>query len=163
MSVLLQKQTPADSLAAELNLGPLQEPEALPFTFETIGWPILTVVVFVLIVVIAVLAIRKHIRNKYRREALAKLQEIQQKNTAISDAMVLAKRTAIHAFGREKVGKLNGEAWLQFLDDHAKGVQFMAIKTEVLSLMYKDQMPSDAAREKILTNTKNWINHHAVR
>lgn len=165
MSLLLQIN-PTDSLAqavADLNLGPLQEPAAVPFTFETIGWPILAAVILILIVVIAFFQIRKYRRNRYRREALAELQKVTAGEMNLAHCMVLVKRTAIHAFGREKTGKLAGKAWFSFLDENAKNVAFLSLQTEIEALIYKDETPEASAKEKIIKNTKNWITTHAAR
>lgn len=164
MSLLLQITSPADSAAiAELNLGPLQEPEAVGFAFETIGWPILAAVIFVVLLIITFFAIRKHIKNRYRREALEELQQIITGKLPLNHSLVLVKRTAIHAFGREKVGKLVGVEWLQFLDGNAKNVNFLSVQTEVEALIYKDEIPENGAKEKLIVNTKNWIKTHAAR
>ncbi len=163
---LLWQIAPSDSLAqtvAEMNLGPLQEPAAVPFTFDTIGWPILAAVILVLIVTLTFFQIRKHIRNRYRREALAELQKVTAGEMNLTHCMVLVKRTAIHAFGREKTGKLAGKEWFSFLDENAKNVAFLSVQTEVEALIYKDEMPENTAKEKIIKNTKNWIATHAAR
>lgn len=72
-------QQQADSLAQKaelLQLGPLQEPPPVPFTFDTVGWPILVVIIGISLLLIAFFLIRKHIRNRYRRAALQELQLI---------------------------------------------------------------------------------------
>jgi hypothetical protein len=75
-----------------------------------------------LLIVMAILAIRKHNHNRYRREALAELQQVVRGEVDFIHSMVLVKRTAIHAFGRDKVGKLTGTEWFKFLDGHARQV-----------------------------------------
>ena len=164
MSMLLQIASPVDSAAiAGLNIGPLQEPEAVGFTFETIGWPILAAVIFVVILIISFFAISKHIKNRYRREALAELQQVASGQLPLNHSLVLVKRTAIHAFGREKVGKLAGKEWFQFLDENAKNVNFLSVQTEAEALIYKDEALEKQAKEELILNTKNWIKHHAAR
>lgn len=164
MSLLLQIAPAADSLAmASLDLGPLQEPQAVEFTFSTVGWPILAGVILILIVVIAILQIRIYRHDKYRRQALEEWQKVVANEHQLSHCMVLVKRTAIHAFGRDEVGKLAGQEWLQFLDSNAKNVAFQSIHDEVEALIYKDAQPEAGMREAILKNTKNWITTHAAR
>ena len=164
MSLLLQIISPEDSAAiAELNLGSLQEPEAVGFTFETIGWPILAAVIFGVFLIVTFFAIRRHIKNRYRREALAELQQVVLGELPLNHSLVLVKRTAIYAFGREKVGKLAGKEWFQFLDQNAKDVSFLSVQTEVEALIYKDEVPINETKEKLIVNTKNWIKTHASR
>ncbi|WP_417602335.1 DUF4381 domain-containing protein [Owenweeksia hongkongensis] len=165
MSLLLQI-APSDSLTkvvADLNLGPLQEPSDVAFTFETIGWPILAILMLILIIVFSFFQIIKYKRNQYRREALAELKKVTAGEMNLTHCMVLVKRTAIHAFGREKTGKLAGKEWFSFLDENAKNVAFLSVQTEVEALIYKDEMPENTAKEKIIKNTKNWIATHAAR
>jgi hypothetical protein len=163
--LLLQIASHTDSLdqaTVDLNLGPLQEPSAVPFAFSTIGWPILGAVVLVLLIVVATLAIRKYNHNRYRREALAELQQVVRGEIDFVHSMVLVKRTAIHAFGRDKVGKLTGTDWFKFLDGHARQVQFLSIQSEVEGLIYKSETPDQTTRDKIVVNVKNWINTHGA-
>lgn len=165
MILLLQIASDTDSLAqatADLNLGPLQEPSPVTFTFSTIGWPILGTLALILMTVVAILAIRRYKHNRYRREALAELQQVVHGELDFIHSMVLVKRTAIHAFGRDKVAKLTGSDWLKFLDEHARQVQFLSLKSEVEGLIYKSQTPDNITRDKILSNVKNWINNHVA-
>lgn len=157
---------PIDSvaqLAKELNLGPLQEPAAVPFTFETIGWPILVVVVFIMVLLIAFWQIRKYIHNKYRRAALAELQKIESAQKGLSHSFVILKHTAITAYTREKVGNLSGKPWLQFLEESGKNVEFVILEKDIENLIYKGIAPEDEIAQKILLNSKKWIRTHATR
>lgn len=165
ITLLSQIASDTDSLAqavADLNLGPLQEPSAVRFAFSTIGWPILAAVILILMVVVAILTIRKYNQNRYRREALAELQQVVRGELDFVHSMVLVKRTAIHAFGRDKVGNLTGTDWLKFLDQHSRQVQFLSIQSEVEGLIYKSETPDTTTRDKILMNVKNWINSHVA-
>ncbi|WP_417608364.1 DUF4381 domain-containing protein [Owenweeksia hongkongensis] len=165
MSLLLQI-APSDSLTkvvADLNLGPLQEPADVAFTFETIGWPILAIPMLILIIVFSFFQIRKYKRNQYRREALAELKKVASGELDFAHSMVLVKRTAIRAFGREKAGKLVGKEWFTFLDENAKNVGFLSVQTEIEALIYKSEIPEKTIQEKIIVNAKNWISTHVAR
>ncbi|AEV31070.1 hypothetical protein Oweho_0046 [Owenweeksia hongkongensis DSM 17368] len=165
MSLLLQI-APSDSLTtvvADLNLGPLQEPADVAFTFETIGWPILAILMLILIIVFSFFQMRKYKRNQYRREALAELKKVASGELDFAYSMVLVKRTAIQAFGREKAGKLAGKEWFTFLDENAKNVSFLSVLTEIEALIYKSEIPEKTTQEKIIVNAKNWISTHVAR
>ncbi len=157
---------PADSavqLAKELNLGPLQEPVAVPFTFETVGWPILAGIVIIAGLCIAIWQIRKYNRNRYRREALAELEQVSAGQIDLAHSFVILKRTAITAFSREKVGNLAGTAWLQFLEESGKKVELVVFEKDIENLIYKGISPKKSIEERLLLNTEKWIRTHATR
>lgn len=165
MTINLQITTLPDSVlqaASSMDLGPLQEPPPVPFTFETIGWPVLGILLFVLALTLTLIQISKYRHNRYRREALSDLTKIQNGELDLTYCMVLVKRVAIHAFGRMKVGNLSGRQWLEFLDETATDVQFVKVQKEVEALIYQNKTPAKEVTEQILLNTKNWIRNHAT-
>ncbi|WP_229683458.1 DUF4381 domain-containing protein [Echinicola rosea] len=150
-------------IAAGLKLGPLQEPEAVSFTFETIGWPILGGLGLLGIVVLVVLQVRAYHKNRYRREALAELENVASGKRPLFYSFVLLKRTAMHAYGRDTVGQMYGKSWYTFLDKKAQGVGFMALEERIDRLIYQDELPEEQVKTAIITNTKKWIKDHATR
>lgn len=162
-SLQIQQPDSVAQLAADLHLGPLQEPPAVPFTFDTIGWPILAAVIGISLLILAFFQIRKYRRNRYRREALKELQRVEKGELELIQNFVILKRTAIHAFGREAVGRLAGTEWLKFLEDHARGVRFLDFETEIDALIYKNEEPPVDTRSKLVINTQKWIRYHAAR
>jgi len=153
----------ADSISnpmqeADLSSAPLYEPPPVPFTFETIGWPILAGVLLLALLITAIVLIRKHIKNRYRREALRQLETIN--GTAVSSIFVILKRIAIRVFGREKAGSLHGHEWLQFLEKTGKNVQLLPLEKELTSAIYKDAPVGDEVKKKLLFNAKKWIKTH---
>ncbi len=151
------------TLAKELNLGALQEPPAVPFTFEAIGWPMLAGLILIIVILIAFWQIRKYGRNKYRREALTELKEIVEGKRALEHSFVVLKRTAILAYSREKVGYLSGKLWLQFLEKSGKKVEMLVFEKDIKNLIYKGVMPEKNIEQKLLLNTERWIRTHAAR
>lgn len=72
-------------------------------------------------------------RNSYRREALALLQKLrvelehpQRYGEQLPKLPQLLKRTAIAAYGRERVAHLSGDEWLAFLDTSSGSDRFTA-------------------------------------
>ena len=90
-----------------------QEPVPVSMVPQTAGWVVLAVCLVLLILWLAVRAMRRRRANAYRREALALLTEAGDDPTAI--AMIL-KRTALVAYPRARVAGLSGDAWVAFLD-----------------------------------------------
>ncbi|QDH81358.1 DUF4381 domain-containing protein [Echinicola soli] len=167
MSLMVKQDTlTTDSLAqiaASLDMGPLQEPEAVSFTFDTIGWPILGGLVLLGIVVLMVLQVRAYHKNRYRREALSELENVVNGKRPLFYSFVLLKRTAMHAYGRNKVGEMYGKSWYEFLDKKAQGVSFAALQERIDRLIYQDELPEEQVKTAIITNTKKWIKDHVSR
>lgn len=164
MSMLVRQDSLAtDSLvhlAAKLDLGPLQEPSAVPFSFETIGWPILGGLVLLGILIVGFLKVRAYRKNAYRRSALAELERVVSGQSPLVHSLVLLKRTAMHAYGRDQVGNMYGKACYMFLDKKAQGVQFASIYDRIERLVYQEEQPDEQVRKAIISNTKKWIRDH---
>lgn len=159
---ITQPADSTDQLAKELNLGSLLEPASVPFTFETIGWPILAMLIALSILIAAFWQIRKYRHNRYRREALAELHQISAHQKNLCQIFVVLKRTAIVAFTRETVGNLSGKAWLQFLEESGQNIEMLVFEKEIENLIYKDISPEKDVREKLLSNSEKWIRTHAT-
>lgn len=147
-------------------------PEPVSYTPQTVGWWILFGVVGLLF---TWWAWRRYVtwrRNRYRREALIELAEIEQqlnrkleRISALAALSALVKRTAIHAFGRSSVAELSGKVWLEFLDktgatnDFSLGPgrllpEFAYSKQEILNEM------SNETIDQVLIVVKDWIRRH---
>lgn len=151
----------ADSVAqgaTPVQLDDLYEPPPVAFTFETIGWNVLAGVVVVGLFVWGLLSLRAYIKNRYRREAISKISQLQ---GDFNGVLVVLKQVAIYRFGREQVARLTGREWLEFLEDTAKDVQFLAHESKIKSYLY-GQMELDAAiQDQLRSNAIKWIKTHA--
>lgn len=111
-------------------------------------------------------AVRRWQRNAYRREALALLDELADREPG-ADWMVhlaaILKRTALSAFPREQVAALSGAAWLQFLDQTGRTIAFSQGPGQLLAdLTYARQplLPADASA--LLETVRAWIKQHQL-
>ncbi len=153
-----------DSVAAnvtQVKLEGLYEPPPVAFTFETIGWSVLAVLLVLILILIVFFQIRKYIRNKYRREALIELESINGNTTAFNQTFVILKRVAIRVFGREKVGPLYGKEWLGFLEKTGRRVSLVNFEEQIYSSMYNEKELAVKEKEEIILNAKKWIKTHA--
>lgn len=106
-------------------------PQPVSYGPETIGWYILFGLIVLSVTWFMYRRYRYRKTNKYRRWALAELEELLQRmekdkylERGLSEIPVLVKRTAMHYFPRDKVASLSGEKWLKFLDASYGGTGF---------------------------------------
>jgi len=159
-SIVTASDTSANALAS-FEMGKLYEPDPVPFTFETIGWPILGGLIVLGLVIAAYLWYRHYQRNFYRREALKSLDSIRQDQAL--EIFVVLKRTAIHAFGRDKVGPLSGTEWLRFLERTGKNVRLVTQEKSIQTAVYQAAPIAPDVQRQILSNAKQWVRTHAVK
>ncbi|MBD8487321.1 DUF4381 domain-containing protein [Echinicola sp. CAU 1574] len=139
----------------------LYEPEAVKFSFETIGWTVVGVVLLLGILVLIFFGVRSHIKNKYRREALEYIKMLSGEDQRLMEVFVVLKNTAMKAFGRNKVGGLYGHDWLAFLEKTGKQVEFLDRENEFMAALYKNDMLSNEGKNRLLVNAEKWIRTHA--
>ena len=151
-----------------IELSPLMEPSPVEFSMDTIGWKILFVLLLIIIIYSAYKIFLHYKHIKYRRNAVAKIIEISQLSDkeipfVITQIMFQIKQTALQTFGRKKVASLEGEKWLQFLDETANGVNFINYKDVILTSIYKNEISSEMSLDKddFIKNSIKWIKKHA--
>jgi Domain of unknown function (DUF4381) len=135
------------------------QPPPPPWTPQTVGWYVLFAVIGLLVIWLTRRAIRRWIADRYRREALRELLA-----TAPDGFSALLKRVALAAWPREKVASLNGDAWLNFLNEtsgdnafrHAPGNRIEEIALRPKTVSTED---SQTLREIVA----NWIRRHRVQ
>uniref|UniRef100_UPI0025E86600 DUF4381 domain-containing protein n=1 Tax=Algoriphagus sp. TaxID=1872435 RepID=UPI0025E86600 len=139
-------RTQVDTLAQQaeisvpVDIGSIYEPPAVSFSFETIGWAILGGLFTLCLLILVFFLIKRYLNNRYRREALVALQEIESNRQAFPQIFVILKSVAIQVFGREKVGNLYGNAWLIFLDKTGKEVGLLKYEQQIIALIYQDTL-----------------------
>ena len=144
-----------------MKLHDLYEPAPVPFRFDTPGWFILAGILLLIILTVIVVQLRKYIKNRYRREALQKLASLDCTGPCIMPMFVILKQTAMHAFGRDKVGPLYGKEWLSFLEETGKDVHLSDYQEQVIQAMYAEKEIAPETQKHMLLHAENWIRTHA--
>jgi len=139
-------------------------PEPVSMAPQTAAWWVLFAVLALLVIVLALLAVRRWRKNQYRRDALTRLDGLGPDELAQLPELV--KRVALDAWPREEVARLSGEPWLAFLDRSlGGGTAFTAGPGRVLpALAYDgDLSPTGAASDELVALVRTWIRKHKVR
>jgi hypothetical protein len=141
------------------------EPEPLPFTFETLGWKILGVLLLIIAVVLFYKWFKNFRKNKYRREAIKKIQLIETENSnnqsKINHVNIILKQVAMASFGREQVAQLYGNEWFSFLDSKSKKSDFTKYSKNITDAIYNSTAIDDNTLRTIYKLTKAWIHEHS--
>ena len=161
LPAVLHAQVDTTSIAP--NLGALIEPEAIPFTFNTIGWKVLFTVVSVTLIVSFIIWLIKYIKNKFRRDAIKNINNITTQNNPVKEIFVNLKIVAIKSFGRENAAKLSGKEWLIFLNSKAKNIDFLLFEQEINKAIYKDEKIDKEKLEQLITISIKWIKTYDTR
>lgn len=150
-----------------IDLGPLYEPSAVAFNFETPGWYVLFGLLLMFFLILIIKASINYYRSAYRRQALVLLNTIEsrynnkQEVACINDTMVLLKQVSLTTFNRVDVADLNGNLWLKFLDSKTKHSSFLSFEEVFKNALYQNKLEEPEAAKEVFTNAKYWIKHHA--
>jgi Ca-activated chloride channel family protein len=153
-----QSSLPPDPVAGLIDIPLPQQTSLLPQT-----WPArIALALLLAAIVVASWRLVRHWRtNRYRREALAELEQITQtpSNELATRLSLLVRRTALAAFPREQVAPLSGTAWLAFLDRTSGETEFSRGPGRWLaSAPYARAAPGDSQR--LIELTRRWIRRH---
>ena len=173
-------QTPAadaSSPSAQASITQLADvvlPAPVSWMPQTIGWQVLGVLLVIAALVAAWRMVRRYLRNRYRREALAEMRELEQRwqggSASAAQLLValppLLKRCALAAWPREQVAGLSGQRWVDFMQARAGSAQagIRGLAPLLCELEYRD---ADALAEldaqqlrAVLDASRQWIVGH---
>lgn len=143
----------------------------IPLPREVTLWPQTWEARFAIAVLLVAITVglwrmmRHRYANRYRREALAELKQIERADAAELPARLslLVRRTALAAFPREQVAQLAGSAWLAFLDRTGGVTEFsQGAGRRLASAPYARAELDDGQRSALVVLVRRWIRgHHA--
>jgi hypothetical protein len=134
------------------------QPAPPPWIPRTIGWYVLFAALAVAATWVAFHAVRRWLRNRYRRDALRQLPSV-----PLVQLSEMLKRTAMVSWPRGRVAGLTGEPWLQFLSETSGLQGFTSAPGNLIEKTALDQKPVDAASELALRNlASEWVRRHHV-
>ncbi|WP_242602164.1 DUF4381 domain-containing protein [Legionella nagasakiensis] len=130
------------------------------------GWYVFILFAIAMLGMVMIFLWRSYLNGQARRQALRLLSAYQQqyereKNAQRISACIseLLKRVALVYFPRKKVASLQGDAWISFLNETGKDVDFSQIRSQLLELPYQHKMVIKESDLSLLFNmAKKWIN-----
>ena len=139
-------------------------PENISWLPQTAGWAWLGAILLVYLLRYSWRQLRHWYRNRYRREAIARLQKIAEAGEPefwLMELNKLLKLTALAAFSRDQVAQLSGKEWVDFLNRHCSTPPFSLEQKELLAIgAYRNTTLKDNTRLKLLASSLTWVRTH---
>ena len=139
-------------------------PESISWLPQTAGWAWLGALLLIWLLRYSWRRLRRWYRNRYRREAAARLQQlttIGSHENWLIELNKLLKLTALAAFPREQVARLSGQEWVTFLNRHCSTPPFSTEQSSLLAVeAYRSSLLEDTIRQQLLAASLNWIRNH---
>lgn len=100
-------------------------------------------------------------RNRYRKEALARLRSIPSSDDYLAELSRLLKITAVTAYHRPEAAQLAGAPWPEFLNRKCEAAPFDKELSALLAEgVYRQTVLTDTQRDRLLAAAKTWITSH---
>jgi hypothetical protein len=132
------------------------------------GWYV--VLMFSLLMLLAAIAVlyRQYHQGRARRQALQLLKNYEALHQKKANSQLIAaaisellKRVALVYFPRTDVASLQGEAWLLFLNNTAKGIDFNLVKQELIEVPFKPKQQIDLG--ELFRLARAWVTQRSGR
>ena len=139
------------------------EPSPVPFTFDTLGWKIVGLILLLILIRIAYKAYQRYQKNAYKREAIDLISSLEKnaEDVPFETVSTALKKVALISYGRETVAALYGLSWLAFLQEKGKNTPFMNYKDDLPDVIYSKKTLEKTKTEELLKLSKKWIKTHA--
>ena len=139
-------------------------PPAISWLPQTPAWGWLAAVLLIYGLIRAWRRLRHWYRNRYRREAAARLEQLaheSQPDALVSQVNQLLKRSALAAYSREQVASLSGEEWVSFLNDQCAEQPFAPEQARLLAVgVYTGQTLDASSGQALLAASRRWVCEH---
>lgn len=148
------------------HLEDITTPEPLSYIPQTTAWYLLAAVLLLILVAALWRLAARYRVNRYRREALAALMEIERQSAtdSHSETQVAAvlRRTALSIYPRASVASLHGRTWLKFLDQSYGGKDFSDGPGRVIAnaAYQPTHLLSAHDRAGLLRVAQSWVRKH---
>jgi hypothetical protein len=131
---------------------------------QTVGWIWLGAGLLVYVGLRLWRFLRRWYRNRYRREAIARLQALPTTTAPtnlVSEINRLLKLAALAAFPREQVARLSGPDWPQFLNGQCPTATFSPQQSQLLAEGPYTGVELEAAdASQLVVACVHWVRYH---
>jgi hypothetical protein len=139
-------------------------PAAVSWLPQTVGWAWLGLILLALLLGYGWQRLRRWYRNRYRREAIARLVRLDGSGPMgnwLVELNKLLKLTALAGFPRERVARLSGEEWIDFLNRQCAEPPFSSEQRQLLANgIYRATVPGEDTRRELLEASLTWVRTH---
>lgn len=151
----------ADPLA---QLRDIHLPQAVSWWPPAIGWWLLAVLLLAGLLALCWWLLRRHRASAYRRQARHELDTVFASWQADGDTVRylqsingVLKRVALQSFRRDRVARLSGSAWFEFLDAQTTSPGFSEL--DIHDVSYRTDTP-DCDPAEIYRVSTDWVRQH---
>lgn len=131
---------------------------------QTPGWYLVAAVLLLWLLRRAARKLRYWYRNRYRREALARLAGLGPDPGLVAEVNRTLKLSALAGFSRQEVASLWGESWTEFLNGRCAEPPFSDRHCQLLAMgVYQQEAVDSATAQALLEASRNWIAQHRNR
>ncbi|MGF6108631.1 DUF4381 domain-containing protein [Pseudomonas frederiksbergensis] len=134
---------------------------------QTWGWWVLLGALVVMVLLVSARKVWQWRRDRYRREGLVRLAELQRRSddlSALRELPELLKRVALSI--PNPVGALGGDDWQAFLVRHSAQPLPADFSQQLAQLAYAPDATllalPDEHRQQLFATCKRWVEHHHV-
>ncbi len=160
------KQSPTEIFGSDRMWGLKELPLPNPVSWwpQTAGWYIVGALAIAGLFYLLWRLWVRYRSNAYRREGLARLDQMAADPTVLKELPLLLKKSALMAGSRQQVANLSGRAWIEWLNKTAgKELFSMSDADSFEQLAYKQ--PGHAfldrkAAEHLIEASKSWMRMH---
>lgn len=139
-------------------LAPLREPMAISWWPPAPGWWVVLALSLALLVGFSLWLRERRLRTAYRRIALAALDELRSREARQNELNWLLKAAALRAYPHERIARLHGAQWQQFLASSCPKVASGAF-AELDNLYQREPSPVSS---QLFDAAEHWIRQHKV-
>lgn len=143
-------------------------PTAISYAPQTWGWLLVLTLLLMLTAAWLAYKVYRWRQNRYRREALARLDQLRQKldNAALRELAPLLKRVALSMPQQPEVASLSGQAWQDFLQRSTPLTLPQDFARQLTTLTYAAesalQTLDESQRQALLSLCRQWVETHHV-
>ena len=147
------------------NLRDIHLPAEISFWPPAPGWWILATLAVIAIIAAVLQWSRYRRRSRYRREALAQLDQLSHDTASplvqLAEINQLLKRVALTAYPNQALAQLHSEYWLEFLQRSAPKTRLEdSVATLLRDRLYGPNTVTHEDIEPLLLYSKRWVQQH---